>query len=228
MSDTTPTPAIWAGAVDPADQAQYEKIGFGVKGGLGRRPAVIVIDVQQRTVHERYSASCGEAGRNAVPKIAAVLDTARAVGAPVIFAYVAPKDSNDSSRFALKMAALQSVDQAGYNFLDELSPQDGDILLPKRHPSSFFGTPLVSYLVDRGIDSLIVTGATTSGCVRATVIDAFSYGYKVAVPHDAVFDRVRTSHLVNLFDMNYKYGDVVSADELQAQLRALAPTSVEG
>ncbi|HSF26714.1 MAG TPA: isochorismatase family protein [Actinomycetes bacterium] len=227
MSDTTPTPAIWAGAVDPADQAQYEKIGFGVKGGLGRRPAAIVIDVQQRTVNERYAASCGEAGRNAVPKIARVLDTARSVGAPVFFAYVAPTDSNDSSRFAVKMPVLQSVDQAGYDFLDEVSPQPGDILLPKRHPSAFFGTPLVSYLVDRGIDSLIVTGATTSGCIRATVIDAFSYGYKVAVPHDAVFDRVKTSHQVNLFDINYKYGDVVGSNELVDQLRALDAAPAE-
>jgi maleamate amidohydrolase len=210
--------AIWNDAVDPADIAQYAQIGFGARGGLGSRPAIVVIDVQERTVNERYPASCGEAGRAAVPKIAALLHTARSNGLPVFFVYVAPKDANDSTRFAVKMATLHGVDPAGYDFLDEVSPQPGDILVPKRHPSAFFGTPLVSYLVDRGVDSLIVTGATTSGCVRATAIDAFSYGYKVTVPQDAVFDRVRTSHLVNLFDIQHKYGDVLETAALQRQL----------
>ena len=228
MSEAQPESAIWEGFVDPADQAQYEKIGFGVKGGLGRRPAVIVIDVQQRTVNERYSASCGEAGRAAIPKIAGILDTARSIGAPVFFPHVAPKDLNDSSRFAVKMAALQGVDRSGYDFLDEVCPREEDILIPKRHPSAFFGTPLISYLIDRGVDSLIVTGATTSGCIRATVVDAFAYGYKVAIPYDAVFDRVTTSHYVNLFDMNYKYGDVLSSKELREQLSALGTKPVEG
>lgn len=88
-----------------------------------------------------------------------------------------------------------------------------------RDGSVFFGTALTSYLIDRGIDTLIITGATTSGCVRATAVDAFAYGYKVVVPYEAVFDRVKTSHLVNLFDIDSKYGDVVSTDEVVAYLK---------
>jgi len=225
MATQESSPAIWDGVVDPADIAQYAKIGFGARGGLGSRPAIVVIDVQERTVNERYPASCGEAGRAAVPKIAALLDAARSNDVPVFFVYVAPKDTSDSTRFAAKMPSLHGVDQAGYDFLTEVSPQPGDVLIPKRQPSAFFGTPLVSYLVDRKVDSLVVTGATTSGCVRATAIDAFSYGYQVAVPHDAVFDRVRTSHLVNLFDIQHKYGDVLETAELQ---RLLSRDSGEG
>jgi nicotinamidase-related amidase len=205
--------------VDPADIELYKRLGIGAKGGFGARPAVVVIDVQQRTVSPEYPASCGQAGLDAIPKISGILDAARSAGATVVFAYVAPKDERDSSRFATKFAVLQSVDQPGYAFLDELSPAPTDIMLPKRHPSVFFGTALTSYLIDRGIDTLIITGATTSGCVRATAVDAFAYGYKVVVPYEAVFDRVKTSHLVNLFDIDSKYGDVVSTDEVVAYLK---------
>ena len=93
------------------------------------------------------------------------------------------------------------------------------MLLPKRHPSAFFGTPLASYLIERGVDTLVVTGSTTSGCVRASVVDAFAYNFRVVVPHDAVYDRTPTVHKVNLFDMAQKYADVTSTDELDAELR---------
>lgn len=214
--------SVWASVVDPEDVARYERLGIGAKGGFGVAPAVVIIDVQQRTVAPKYPASCGQAGLDAVPRIGTVLDAARAAGAPVIYAYVAPKNDTDSSRFATKFAVLQGVDQEGYQFLDELAPHASDIMLPKRHPSVFFGTPLASYLIDRRIDSLVITGATTSGCVRATAVDAFSYGYKVIVPHDAVFDRVNTSHAVNLFDINSKYGDVVSSADVVKHFEELA------
>ena len=87
------------------------------------------------------------------------------------------------------------------------------MLLPKKHPSAFFGTPLASYLIERGVDTLVVTGCTTSGCVRGTVVDGFAYNFRVLVPHDAVYDRSQVSHAVNLFDMSEKYADVMSTDE---------------
>lgn len=226
MSRDTASQAVWASVVDPEDVARYQRLGIGAKGGFGSAPAVVIIDVQQRTVSPKYPASCGQAGLDAVPRIGQVLDAARAAGVPVVYAYVAPKNESDSSRFATKFAVLQSVDQEGYEFLDELAPQSGDIMLPKRHPSVFFGTPLVSYLIDRGIDSLVITGATTSGCVRATAVDAFSYGYKVVVPHDAVFDRVHTSHFVNLFDIDSKYGDVMSSADVVEHFAALSDQEV--
>jgi maleamate amidohydrolase len=99
-----------------------------------------------------------------------------------------------------------------------VAPEGKDILLPKKHPSAFFGTPLASYLIDLGVDTLVVTGCTTSGCVRGSVVDGFAYNWRITVPHDAVYDRSRVSHAVNLFDMSHKYADVMSTDETLAAL----------
>ena len=117
----------------------------------------------------------------------------------------------DGGRLAAKIPSIMRIDAKGYQFVDEISPVDGDVLLPKKHPSAFFGTPLVSHLVDLAVDTLVVTGCTTSGCVRSSVTDAFAYNFKVLVPDDAVYDRSLTSHAVNLWDMNAKYADVHSS-----------------
>jgi isochorismate hydrolase len=103
----------------------------------------------------------------------------------------------------------------------ETAPEAGDILLPKKHPSAFFGTPLVSYLIDLGADTLVITGCTTSGCVRGSVVDAFAYNFRVLVPEDAVYDRSRVSHAVNLFDMAAKYAEVMPTSACLAALAAL-------
>jgi nicotinamidase-related amidase len=103
----------------------------------------------------------------------------------------------------------------------ELQPQSHDVMLPKKHPSAFFGTPLASYLIDLGVDTLVITGCSTSGCVRSTVVDAFAYNYKVVVPFDAVYDRSETVHKVNLFDMGQKYADVMTTAESVEELRQL-------
>jgi nicotinamidase-related amidase len=114
------------------------------------------------------------------------------------------------------------VAKNGYDFMAEIAPVEGDILLPKKHPSAFFGTPLTSYLVDLGVDTLIVTGCTTSGCVRGTVVDGFAYNFRAIVPHDCVYDRSQVSHAVNLFDMSEKYADVMSCDELLSAMKTTA------
>ena len=95
------------------------------------------------------------------------------------------------------------------------------MLLPKRHASAFFGTALASYLVDFGADTVLVTGATTGGCVRATVADAFSYNFHTIVVEECVFDRIRISHDISLFDMDAKYADVVPVDTAIDYLRSL-------
>ena len=94
-------------------------------------------------------------------------------------------------------------------------------MLPKKHPSPFFGTPLASYLINAGADTIVVTGCTTSGCVRGTVVDGFAYNFRALVPYDAVYDRSATSHAVNLFDMASKYADVLSTDEALVVLGGL-------
>jgi len=140
----------------------------------------------------------------------------------VLYPHVAPKENFDSGRLAEKVPALMGVARHGYDFVAEVAPVDGDTLLPKKHPSAFFGTPLASYLIDLGADTLVVTGCTTSGCVRGSVVDAFAYNFRVLVPHDAVYDRSATSHAVNLFDMASKYADVATTADALTMLDAVS------
>ncbi len=215
---------IWDSVIPEEERKAYEAAGFGKPSGLGQRPALLIIDVQYRTVGttplpfnesiKEFPTSCGQVGWDAVTNISRILKLFRANGWPVLFPHVAPKQSFDYGRLAEKVPALMGVAAKGYEFVPEVAPVEGDILLPKRHPSAFFGTPLASYLVQNQVDTLVVTGCTTSGCVRGSVVDAFSYNFRVAVPHDAVYDRSQTSHLVNLFDMSAKYADVSSTGDL--------------
>jgi nicotinamidase-related amidase len=216
----------WRGVITADDEARYQAAGFGKPLGRGSSPALVVIDVQYRTVGNSpkpffdsladYPTSCGEVGWAAVERIAELLGAFRAAGRPVLYPHVAPKHAYDAGRLAAKVPAIMTVDAHGYDFVEQVAPGPGDILLPKRHPSAFFGTALASYLIDLRVDTLYLTGCTTSGCVRATAVDAFAYNFRVVVPHDAVYDRSPTVHAVNLFDMAQKYADVVStADALR-------------
>lgn len=214
----------WSGFISADDEQRYEAAGFGQPGGIGQRPALLIIDAQYRTVGaspkpffesvaEDYTTSCGETGWAALANVQKLLGTFREKDWPVIYPHVAPKEQFDGGRLAAKVPGIMNISAEGYKFVDIIAPRDGDILLPKRHPSAFFGTPLLSYLIERQIDTLIVTGATTSGCVRGTVVDGFAYNFKVVVPHDAVYDRAESVHQVNLFDMAQKYADVLSTAE---------------
>jgi nicotinamidase-related amidase len=222
----------WDGIIPQAEQEAYRAAGFGKRSGLGRRPALVIIDVQYRTVGTKpmpfaeaikeFPTSCGEIGWAAARNIARLLTFFRERRWPVIYPYVSPKESFDKGRLSEKVPALMTVAKNGYDFMAEIAPADGDILLPKKHPSAFFGTPLTSYLVDLGVDTLIVTGCTTSGCVRGTVVDGFAYNFRAIVPHDCVYDRSQVSHAVNLFDMSEKYADVMSCDELLSVMKTTA------
>ncbi len=221
----------WDGIIPAEEQKAYGAAGFGRASGLGRRPALLIIDVQYRTVGTRplpfweaikeFPTSCGDVGWEAVAHIQTLLALFRARGWPVLYPYVSPKESFDQGRLAQKVPALMTVARNGYDFVEEIRPQPNDILLPKKHPSAFFGTPLASYLIDLGADTLVVTGCTTSGCVRGSVVDGFAYNFKVVVPHDAVYDRSRVSHAVNLFDMASKYADVMTTEDCVTALQAL-------
>ena len=218
----------WDGIIPQQELLAYQKAGFGAHSGLGKRPGLLIIDVQYRTVGTQpkpffeaireFPTSCGEVGWQAVEKIAPLLDLFREKDWPVIYPYVAPKIEHDYGRLTEKVPALMTIAADGYEFVPSVAPGPKDLLLPKRHPSAFFGTPLVSYLINLSVDTLVVTGCTTSGCVRSTVVDAFSYNFRVRVPQDAVYDRSATSHAVNLFDMSAKYADVSTTEELIASL----------
>jgi nicotinamidase-related amidase len=220
----------WDGIIPIEEQEAYRAAGFGRPTGIGCHPALLIIDVQYRTVGtqprpfreaiKEFPTSCGEVGWTAVKNIVSLLAFFRENKWPVLYPHVSPKETFDHGRLSDKVPAIMGVAARGYDFVAEVAPQEGDILLPKKHPSAFFGTPLASYLVEQGADTVVVTGCTTSGCVRGSVVDAFAYNFRVAVPHDAVYDRSATSHAVNLFDMAEKYADVSDTAEL---LGALAP-----
>ena len=133
----------------------------------------------------------------------------------MLYPHVAPKQASDRGRLADKVPGdHDDGPRAATNSSPRSRRATGDILLPKKHPSAFFGTPLASHLINLGADTLVVTGCTTSGCVRGSVVDAFAYNFRVLVPEDAVYDRSAASHAVNLFDMASKYADVMSTDEV--------------
>ena len=220
----------WSSVISEDEERRYEAAGFGRAGGVGARPALLIIDVQYRTVGtrrlpyweaiEEYPTACGDVGWEAVDHIRPLLAEFRRLGLPVLYPHVAPKNAaTDSGRLAEKVPSIMTIDQRGYDFVEEIAPRKGDVLLPKKHPSAFFGTPLVSHLIDLGADTLFVTGCTTSGCVRSSVSDAFAYNFKVIVPQECVYDRSPTSHAANLFDMNAKYADVMPTAEAIAALR---------
>ncbi len=221
----------WDGIISAEEQRAYNAAGFGRSSGIGKRPALLIIDVQYRTVGttpapfweaiKQFPTACGQPGWDAVANIARLLAQFRANNWPILYPYVSPKEAFDKGRLAEKVPALMTVARNGYDFVEAIAPREQDILLPKKHPSAFFGTPLASYLVDLGVDTLVVTGCTTSGCVRGTVVDGFAYNWRVLVPHDAVYDRSATSHAVNLFDMASKYAEVASTTEALAMLQGI-------
>lgn len=221
----------WMLTVGRDEEDRYKAAGFGRSVGLGHKAALLVIDMQYRTTGstsmpfyeslKEYSTSCGSVAWDTVPNVQKLLNCFRSLKWPVIYPHVAPKQIYDAGRLGAKVPSIMNVDKKGYEFVREIAPQGDEIRLPKKHPSAFFGTALTSYLIDLGVDTLVVTGCTTSGCVRATVIDAFSLNFRVAVPSDGVYDRARSVHDVNLFDMAQKYADVCPTDILVAGLREI-------
>lgn len=221
----------WDTVIPQSETDRYAAAGLGGAGGFGHRAALLVIDVQYRTLGRTrapideamkdYRTACGEAGWSAVDHIAPLAARFRALNLPVLHPHVAPKDAgSDGGRLAGKITSIMEVDAAGYDFPPETAPRPGEILIPKKHPSAFFGTPLVSHLIDLGVDTLVVAGCTTSGCVRASVVDAFSLNFRVIVAEECVYDRAPTTHAVSLWDMNAKYADVMPLSEVLAQLKA--------
>lgn len=209
----------WDGIISEMDLEVYRTAGFGRPTGLGKRPGLLVIDVQYRTVGaspkpileaiREYPTACGEVGWSAVSQIAELIEVFRRKGLAVIYPCVAPKMEHDRGGFGAKAPAILSIPKRGYDFVEEIAPKKGDLILPKAHASAFFGTALASYLIHLGVDSLVVVGCTTSGCVRATAVDACQLTYPVLVPEDCVYDRSAVSHAVSLFDLSSKYADVM-------------------
>lgn len=227
--------APWAGVIPEADLTVYRQAGYGREDGLGSRPALLVVDVTYGFVGDRdepiaesirrYPKSSGAMGWSAVRALQRVLPAARAAGIPVIYSINPPRPSTaQSGGWSRKMTVREAPDDgpAEWEIVADVAPADGDLVVQKTKPSAFFGTPLMSWLVQLQADTLLVAGGTTSGCVRASVIDAFSYNLRVAVLSEACFDRAEIVHRVNLFDVQQKYGDVLGAGRAMQYIDSVA------
>lgn len=202
-------------------RAIYQRSGLGHRIGYGKHPALLVIDMQLGFTAPEKSPLAGNL-ESQVAAINRLIPVARRNGIPIVFTVVAydPKIPGDGGLWPQKAPTLLEL-KVGSE-LAELDPrlqhEPEDLLLVKKYASAFLGTPLASTLVTGGIDTVIVTGCTTSGCVRATVVDALSYGFRPIIPEEAVGDRAQDPHDANLFDMDSKYGDVVPVADALAYL----------
>lgn len=227
--------AVWDNFLTERDRAVYATAGYGATRGFGTRPAVLVIDVNYDFVgHEPapildsakiWRNSCGEEGWKGVGAIATLLEAAREHSLPIFYSTSEETRPDSLGRGLWRSSRNGEVGgvpgYVGSDIVAEIAPQERDVALRKSKPSAFFGTGLVSMLLELGVDTLLVTGTTTSGCVRASVIDAFSYNMNVAVVEEGTFDRGEASHAINLWDMNAKYADVVSLQATTDYLETL-------
>jgi maleamate amidohydrolase len=225
------TERIWDKFLTERDKAVFAAGGFGARAGFGRRPALLVIDVNWAFCGERpepileaikrWRTSCGEAAWIALDHIKTLIDAAREIGLPVIYTTGERRADNwDAGSWRWKSTRGDEAASGrdgrvdGNEIVAMIAPGPRDIVIRKQKPSGFFGTNLASYLTLLGCDSVVVVGTTTSGCVRATVVDAFSLNYRVILAEEGCFDRSEASHAVSLCDMHAKYADVVGTAEI--------------
>ena len=191
---------------------------------VGERPALLAIDLynlvyrggakEPHKIIGDYPSTCGKYAWDAVEPTKALFAAARKAGVPVLYT-TAPMTSDVVA--TNRQAGLASSNE-DYEIFDAFAPQEGDIMIVKERASAFYGTPILPELNRLGIKSLIVCGESTSGCVRASTVDAYSAGYHVTLAEECVFDRSLLSHKVNLFDLHHKYADVLGVDEIVAHL----------
>ncbi|WP_144637642.1 isochorismatase family protein [Bordetella genomosp. 13] len=217
--------ALWESYLSEQDLAVLKRGGFGRRMGFGARAAVVVIDAQKYMVGEPgrdadWPSSCGDVGRESAAAIARVVRAAQQAGVPCFFTrFELERDGSDIGGYRRKRGLLESehwclAGTVGAELLDSLAPAAGDVVFVKKKPSGFHGTPLLGYLVDRSVDTVIVMGGATSNCIRATVFDSASYNFRTIVPQECVFDRIPISHAISLFDMNRQFADVVPMQQV--------------
>ena len=197
--------------------------GFHGRAGFGTKPALVVVDVNRGFTDPASPLVCDL--EDVVTAIRQLLEEARRAEIPIVFTTVSytEGDKRTASAFIDKVPALLTL-EAGSRWVEidpRIAPQAGEPVLNKLFASAFFGTALSSLLAANGCDSLIVTGASTSGCVRATAVDALQHGYRPIVPREAVGDRNPDAHAANLYDLDAKYADVVSVAEVIEHLEGL-------
>lgn len=229
------TERVWDRFLSDRDKARNAIQPAARKGG-GRRPALLMVDIYRWAFGDErqpllegirdWPGTCGEAGWDALPHMQRVLAKARELGLPVlhISGMADVTGWRDQRRVGTDAAGEKLARR--YDLMPEVGPIEGEIVLRKVSPSAFHGTPAIDLLMGLGVDTVVICGESTSGCVRATVVDAKSHRLKVLIPEPCVFDRDEASHAINLYDMDQKYADVMPVEEVLAYLESVASTPV--
>jgi maleamate amidohydrolase len=208
----------------------YETRGFGGRQGAGEQPAIVVVDFIEGFTNAESKLACD--ADSAVVATRTLLDAARASSVPVVFTTVSYTDGDleRAAMFIAKAPALATLrpDSRWVEIDARLGHRSDEIVITKLFASAFFETGLDALLRDAGCDTVIVTGASTSGCVRATAVDALQYGYRVLVPREAVADRAEDAHRASLLDLDAKYGDVIALAEAIEVVEAAGALSAAG
>ncbi len=211
--------------MDESARGIYRTKGFGARQGAGEHPALLIVDFALGFTAEQSSPLRCDCD-SALAHTATLLEAAREQSLPVIYTTVAYDELGRAAAaaFIAKVPALALLEPGGrWTQIDpRVAPRRGETVLTKLFTSAFFGTPLAPLLHGCGCDTVIVVGNSTSGCVRATVVDAMQHGFRVLVPREAVADRAASAHEASLTDMDAKYGDVVSTAEAVALIRGVA------
>ena len=200
----------------------YQQRGLGARTGFGRHPAILVVDMQVALDDPAYRIGADQTP--AVEAIASLLRRARELAVPIVYVRTGYRpDFRDSGMFGRKMPSIADlqIGTPGYEIDPRLAPQDDDLIVEKKYPSAFFQTNLSSLLVAAGVDTVVLTGCSTSGCIRAAAIDAVSSGYHLVVPVECVSDRAEGPHWASLFDIDAKYGDVMYLADVLEELSRL-------
>jgi maleamate amidohydrolase len=201
--------------------------------GIGPAPALVAIDLYElafqggnrpvRELHHTYPSSCGEHAHAAIEPTRRLFAAARRAGLPVFYSTMDTRvEARPQAVTATRRQRLQTAPEL-YAIRADFRPEPGDVVITKQRASAFYGTPLAAHLTQLGVRTVVLCGESTSGCVRASAVDAYSHGFHVVLVEECCFDRSPLSHKVNLFDLHHKYADVLHLDAALAQLAALAP-----
>ncbi|MDF1590558.1 MAG: isochorismatase family protein [Desulfobacterales bacterium] len=216
----------WKDIVDPEILDIYS--AYKRKTYIGSKPILLAIDLYNLVfeggplpVHEAvktHPSSCGSFAWDAIQPIQDLLALVRSKNIPVIYTTNDIRKKTQNTAVHATHRKARKLSPRAYEIKAEFSPRPQDLIIRKERASAFFGTPLIAYLTRLGVDSVIVCGESTSGCVRASVVDAYSYGFHAVVVEECCFDRSLLSHKVNLFDLHHKYADVMHLQEVKAHL----------
>jgi nicotinamidase-related amidase len=201
------------------------RAGLGGRGGVGHRPCLLVVDATLAFTDPASPLACDS--EQAVAAIRALLAAARPAEACIVFStvVVGPKERRAAAQFLRKMPGLLSIaEEPSRSVVDpRIAPTEHEVLIEKIFPSVFFGSPLCSILSLEQVDTVVITGMSTSGCVRATAVDALQHGFRPVVVREAVADRDPGAHAAALHDLDNKYADVISLEQAVALFAARAP-----